>query len=89
MSDSDVPLYPPLLLYTQLLYESPRSRVDCCANQLGTDPEHNEQRFTPAMEAPPVFMRKHWRKTFQWVALSRKHAVLVASDELVVGLFER
>lgn len=73
----------------QLLHEAPLSRVDCCAGQLGLDPEHNEQRFTPAMETPPVFTRQHWRKTFQWVVLHRKHAVMVATDQVVVGLFQR
>lgn len=89
LSDSDVPLHPPWLTYAQLLFEQPHSRVDCCAQQLGTDPEHNEQRFSPAMAHPPVFTRQHWRKSFQWVALSRPHAVLVASDHVVIAIFAR
>lgn len=89
LSDSDAPLYPPALVHAQLLAEAPRSRVHACQRSPGGLPYDSMPRRWSQRMRTPRFELQHWRKSFQWVALQRAHAVLVVTDDHVVRLFER
>jgi hypothetical protein len=83
VSESDVPLYGPELLYIQLVSES-KSRINGCNTTEGWD--RNEYRlrqdFVEAGITYPI-----WRKSWQWIALVRDHADLVLKDTKVDKIF--
>jgi len=82
LSESDIPLYDPLTMWQQLQAET-RSRVDTCRHQ-----EMSAWRWDPRMQTGRLKFH-HWRKSPQWLALTRSHASLVLSDEEVFRRFER
>ena len=121
MSESDVPLYSPMALYTQMMSES-RSRVNACNNTGGSEQEAEEKLFLEQQQeqgekrvfkateklpqrlkpAAPLRGRPDWnhndgyrlrddmiaegltlstwRKSWQWIALTRRHAELAVED---------
>lgn len=88
LSESDVPLYSPMALYTQMMAE-PKSRVNAC-NETGTRRRgwnHNDGwRLRDDMLAEGLTPGV-WRKSWQWVALTREHAALAVEDQKVDSAF--
>lgn len=82
LSESDIPLYDPLTLYQQLQTES-NSRLDTCPHE-GTSP----WRWHPRMETRNLKFH-HWRKSPQWMTMTRAHAKLALEDSEVYRMFER
>ncbi|BDA45402.1 probable glycosyltransferase BC10 at C-terminar half [Coccomyxa sp. Obi] len=84
LSESCAPLYPPAVVYQQLMYER-KSRINAC----DSDPDfyRDNYRYTGRMQ--PELEEKHWRKSFQWFGVVRKHAVVIAEDEKVAKVFEQ
>ena len=93
LSESDVPLYSPLVLYAQMMAE-PGSRVNACngsaSSMVGrTYPgwNHNDgNRLRDDMIAEGLTLEV-WRKSWQWIALTRKHAELAVKDADVDAAF--
>ena len=82
ISESDIPLYDPLTLYTQLMSEQ-ASRVNGCANR-NTD----RRRWSWRMRTERL-RAHHWRKSSQWFMLTREHAKMVLEDEEIYRKFEQ
>ncbi|XP_055803443.1 glycosyltransferase BC10-like [Solanum dulcamara] len=78
LSESCIPLYNFSYIYTYLT-TSPRSFVDSFLDK-------KERRYNPNM-APYIPMSK-WRKGSQWITLIRKHAEVVAADDVVFPVFK-
>jgi len=83
ISESDIPLYSPLVLYEQLIREN-RSRINACNTSTWWSLDEYRLR-SDMVEAglPPTI----WRKSSQWVALSRPHAQQVVTDERFDTMF--
>jgi hypothetical protein len=114
MSESDVPLYSPMALYTQMMSET-RSRVNACNNtggdsaiedQVMLEQEKKQDEKTvfsrrlkpvPPLRGRPDWNHNDgyrlrddmiaegltlstWRKSWQWIALTRRHAELAVED---------
>ncbi|XP_076928119.1 glycosyltransferase BC10-like isoform X2 [Bidens hawaiensis] len=77
LSDSCVPLYKFSYIYTYLM-SSPRSFVDSFIDAKDT-------RYNPEMS--PDIPKEKWRKGSQWITLARKHAEVVAYDNVVFPVF--
>ena len=85
VSESDVPLYDPLTLYSTLLSED-RSRINACPV---ADPQQSMiRRWSDVMKTPRM-NSSHWRKSSQWWSLRRKHAELVVRDVEVFDSFAK
>lgn len=85
LSESDVPLWHPLIFYRQLLGEQ-SSRSNAWRRQPW---EMDVQRWTWKMAISAGGMRRSlWRKSSQWFVLIRKHAEVVLRDESVFRTFE-
>ena len=88
ISESDVPLYSPMALYSQIIAE-PKSRVNAC-NETTTrrkDWNHNDGwRLRDDMLAEGL-TPSVWRKGWQWIALNRDHAQLAVDDIKVDSAF--
>ena len=69
LSESCTPLYPPHLLYLQLLADR-QSRVNACRDPGATTYE----RWVPSMYRPDLLGPESWRKSSQWKSLIREHA---------------
>lgn len=83
VSDSDVPLYGPLMVYKQLLSE-PKSRVNACNTTTGWDRDLYRLRHDFIEEG---ISEELWRKSWQWTALERRHVHLVVQDTYVDEIF--
>lgn len=83
VSDSDVPLYGPAMVYNQLVNEE-KSRVNACNTTAGWD--RNEYRLRYDFIESGISWAT-WRKSWQWVALTRSHASLVMRDTEVDSIF--
>ncbi|KAL4426019.1 hypothetical protein ABPG75_010035 [Micractinium tetrahymenae] len=81
LSESDIPLYDPLTLHQQLLAED-KSRVNACLHN-----NRFERRWSNIMKTEHM-NASHWRKSTQWIGLTRAHAELVLRDEEVYRSFE-
>ncbi|PON52134.1 Glycosyl transferase [Parasponia andersonii] len=79
LSDSCVPLYNFSYIYNYLM-ASPSSFVDSFLDA-------KEGRYNPKM-SPKIPMNK-WRKGSQWITLIRRHAEVVADDELIFQVFHK
>lgn len=75
VSEACVPLWHPVLIWTQLNAEGDYSRVE---NKTSLAAGYFDPKMTTEL-----FTQEHWKKSAQWVALSRLHADLVARDEHV------
>ncbi|KAL3131147.1 hypothetical protein ABBQ38_000452 [Trebouxia sp. C0009 RCD-2024] len=86
VSEDSIPLYPPATIYQQLMLED-KSRINACKlmfwrrqmNRYQKHPGFREEGITPDM----------WRKHWQWFALVRKHAQVVADDKTVINVFAK
>jgi len=84
LSESDVPLYSPFVFYQQLVGD-PRSRINACNTTAGWETDEWQRLRADMLESG---MRPaDWRKSWQWVALSRAHAQLAVDDEEVDAFF--
>ncbi len=83
VSDSDVPLYGPLMVYNQLLSEE-KSRVNACNTTEGWDRDLYRLRHDFIERG---ISEDIWRKSWQWVALERRHVQLVVQDTDVDEIF--
>ena len=83
VSDSDLPLYGPAMIYNQIMNEE-KSRVNACNTTAGWD--RNEYRLRYDFIERGISWAT-WRKSWQWVALNRSHASLVIRDTEVDGIF--
>lgn len=79
LSDSCVPLYNFSFIYNYLM-SSPRSFVDSFVDA-------KEERYDPKMS--PVIPEDKWRKGSQWITLGRRHAEVVADDNIVFPVFKK
>ena len=84
LSDSDVPIYGPMVFYHQLMAET-KSRVDT-SGRLNRDTYRWHYRF---LCANPPLLEKDWRKSSQWFTLIREHAEMVLKDTSMYRAFER
>ena len=82
LSESDIPIYDPLTMYQQLQAED-TSRLDTCIHDA-----ISPWRWHPNMETKQLKFH-HWRKSPQWMALTRDHAKLALEDREVYRMFER
>ena len=82
LSESDIPIYDPLTMYQQLQAED-TSRLDTCIHDA-----ISPWRWHPNMETKRLKFH-HWRKSPQWMALTRDHAKLALEDREVYRMFER
>ncbi|KAK9804844.1 hypothetical protein WJX72_008462 [[Myrmecia] bisecta] len=78
LNEGSIPLYPPTLVYQQLLGEE-SSRINACDN------DANPNRWSPSMEKH--VKKRHWRKHDGWFGLIRKHAQAVVEDIHVYNTF--
>ncbi len=82
LSESGVPLYPADTIYQQLIHED-KSRVNACFYE-GSD----AWRWHPAMQrGEPAIRRADWRKSSQWITLTREHAQVFVNDTAVDAIF--
>jgi len=82
LSESDIPLYDPLTLYQQVQSEE-NSRLDTCLHE-GISP----WRWHPKMETDHIKFH-NWRKSPQWMSMTRSHAKAALEDTEVYRMFER
>jgi hypothetical protein len=82
LSESDIPLYDPLTMYQQLQAEE-NSRLDTCVHD-----DVSPWRWHPSMETKRLKFH-HWRKSPQWMTLTREHAKMALEDHEVYRMFER
>ncbi|KAK4744219.1 hypothetical protein SAY87_010531 [Trapa incisa] len=78
LSDSCVPLYNFSYIYKYLMH-SQRSFVDSFIDA-------KEERYNPKMS--PSIPREKWRKGSQWIALIRRHAVVLVNDYEIISIFK-
>lgn len=83
ISDSDVPLYGPLVFYKQLISES-QSRINACNTTAGWDT--NTYRLRQDLIDAGI-TESIWRKSWQWIALTRRHARIVLDDRKIDDIF--
>lgn len=83
VSESDVPLWHPAVTWRQL------TALPVSLTYARPRPDDSGSRWVREMATHPgrVF-RTHWRKSSQWFELTRDHASVVLSDELVYRAFE-
>ncbi|DBB02673.1 TPA: hypothetical protein ACH3X3_011637 [Trebouxia sp. C0006] len=86
ISEDSIPLYPPATIYQQLMLED-KSRINACKlmfwrrqmNRYHKHPGFGNEGITPDL----------WRKHWQWFALIRKHAQVVADDKTIIDIFAK
>jgi len=79
LSESCMPLYPPHVLWAQVMSEQ-RSRVRACNFKQEPLPWYVRYGF-------PSGFNTLWRKSSQWKMLLRQHAELVAADDTIWKIF--
>ncbi|KAK9789383.1 hypothetical protein WJX73_006397 [Symbiochloris irregularis] len=88
LSEACIPLYTAPVLWAQLLSQ-PLSRINACHNT--SDPGDTSRimayRWHRGMETAAL-KQHHWRKSAQWIALTRPHAQAVHEDEHVKPRFK-
>ncbi|KAK9815960.1 hypothetical protein WJX74_007174 [Apatococcus lobatus] len=82
LSESCVPLYPPAVVYSQIMHEE-KSRINACAKE-GWN--LNDYRWSEAMETPRM-KKVHFRKNWTRFGLLRTHAETVLADTEVATSF--
>jgi len=85
VSESDIPLYGPSLVYSQLLSES-TSRINACNTTKFWD--RNQYRLRYDFQEAGITWEM-WRKSWQWVALTRSHASLTVRDTKIDTIFRK
>ncbi|KAK9835257.1 hypothetical protein WJX84_005095, partial [Apatococcus fuscideae] len=82
LSESGIPLYPPTVIYQQLISEG-RSRINACPHD-----SMDIWRWHPNMN-DGQFGKHNWRKSSQWFALTRHHAELAVEETYIDGIFTK
>eukprot|EP00884_Botryococcus_braunii_P021938 jgi/Botrbrau1/8428/Bobra.0237s0047.1 len=82
LSESGIPLYPPHVIYQQLMGEK-LSRINACPSD--KNEKDSRDRFTDKMGEE---VDKAWRKSSQWIGLTRRHAEFVVKDTKIYPIFE-
>ncbi|KAL4420725.1 hypothetical protein ABPG75_010381 [Micractinium tetrahymenae] len=82
LSESDVPLWPAGLLYLQMMGE-PKSSLNACAPSTQQEVADSQPHTARLLGIPATA----WRKSSQWISLTREHARLVAEDREVEPVF--
>uniref|UniRef100_A0A383VRB6 Uncharacterized protein n=1 Tax=Tetradesmus obliquus TaxID=3088 RepID=A0A383VRB6_TETOB len=82
LSDTSIPIYPPQVVWAQLMSEQ-RSRIDACATR---DLDFYRR---PKQMTTEHFGEADWRKSSQWFALTRPLAMLAVADSHVRELYHR
>ena len=82
-SESDIPLYGPSLVYSQLLSER-TSRINACNTTKSWD--RNQYRLRYDFQDAGITW-EIWRKSWQWVALTRSHANFAVRDTKIDAIF--
>ncbi|KAL6782791.1 hypothetical protein ACKKBG_A08140 [Auxenochlorella protothecoides x Auxenochlorella symbiontica] len=85
VSETTLPMYSPHMVYRQLL-SSPKSSLNACNESHWY--RAADQRWVPEFESASLKLH-HWRKSWQWFALSRVHARLVVADVEVEAQFQQ
>ncbi|CAL5228702.1 g11882 [Coccomyxa viridis] len=84
LSESCVPLYPPAVVYQQLMWEK-KSRINAC----DSDPNYYRDNYRYTWRMAPELEESKWRKSFQWFGVVRKHAKVIAEDTKIAKVFEK
>ena len=88
ISESCVPLHP-FQAMKHALRASGRSIVNACRQGIYHDGMTEvDARWRHGLDLVPNLNRSMWRKSLQQFSLTRKHAELVASDEILFNAFE-
>ena len=68
---------------------NPKSRVNACPDGVKPDWPLDDYRYTWRMAdaTSGTLTADKWRKSHQWIGLTRKHAAAVAADEAVAAAF--
>ncbi|MEW5320362.1 MAG: hypothetical protein WDW38_011439 [Sanguina aurantia] len=82
VSHDSVPLYPPYVIWLQLMAEGDQSRVGQLPVSL------TGKGWLPEM-ATAHFKEEHFRTSSQWVVLSRVHAMIVVRDVHLDHIFDK
>lgn len=108
LSESDVPLYPATVFWSQLMAE-PDSRIRACPGPLvrwhaclwghacgsmrtahacmhAAQKEYKPERWAGDIQTSTMGLH-HWRRSDTWLALTRRHAELIAGDTQIVEEF--
>lgn len=83
VSESDIPLYGPNFVYSQLLSER-KSRINACNTTSTWD--RNQYRLRYDFQEAGITW-EIWRKSWQWVALTRSHGMMVVKDTKIDAIF--
>ncbi|EIE20983.1 hypothetical protein COCSUDRAFT_43360 [Coccomyxa subellipsoidea C-169] len=78
LSEWDIPLYPPTVIYVQLMAEQ-TSRLSAC---LGPMFKMKPGRWVGSLQNTS-FQFQHWRRADTWFALIRRHAEIIVEDRTV------
>ncbi|MEW5306574.1 MAG: hypothetical protein WDW36_009030 [Sanguina aurantia] len=81
-----IPLYPPHLIWAQMMSEGDVSNLAVNGFKSGSG-ERWRTRWSNSMESEHL-KRRHWSKSSQWVVLTRPHAMLVVRDTHVDRIFD-
>ncbi|KAK9792478.1 hypothetical protein WJX73_003670 [Symbiochloris irregularis] len=84
VSESDIPLYSPQVMYQQLMTET-KSRLNACARKGW---ERHVHRWIDRMGSEHL-SKDMWRKSSQWFALTRAHAQILADDTIIDSIFRK
>lgn len=84
MSESQVPVYPAVVVYQQLMHE-PKARIDAC--EPSTLELESEKNGTNALSfwrwKPELSEKSKWRKTSHWISMTRQVAEVVVHEREV------
>ncbi|CAK0758242.1 hypothetical protein CVIRNUC_002605 [Coccomyxa viridis] len=88
LCEYSLPLQSPLLVYQQFIKE-PKSRLNACNTWDWQEHRTNSSRdrWTPKML--PTIPEALWRKSSQWVELTRPHAMRIAEDTAVDAVIKK
>lgn len=84
VSESCLPLLPFTTWYRSMMAFRNLSIVNACPE---STKEMEISRWHSDLDSVPGLKREHWRKSAQWVALNRRHAKIVANDEILAPKF--
>lgn len=82
LSEACFPLYPPEVMYLQLLSED-KVRINICGKKV------DRQHYRRAGKLPWYISDDKWSKSSQWFSLTRQTAKLLLADSYVGRLFRR
>ncbi|KAK9833682.1 hypothetical protein WJX74_002664 [Apatococcus lobatus] len=92
LSEASIPLYPPEVVYRQLLSET-FSRINACDSKglphaaVMQRHDRKDSRWQPAMAGFGI-PKEMWRRHHQRLSLTRAHAWLAALDDHIIKAFE-